>query len=388
MRAMTTVAYTDGACRGNPGPGGWAWAVPGGPFAAGAEARSTNQRMEIKAALEAVRALPGPLEVVSDSTYVVNCFRDRWWEGWIKRGWVNSQRKPVANRDLWEPLVALVVERGDVSFRWVKGHSGDPMNDLVDRLAVEAAATQRPRSGDAPPDVVGPPDASWGRGEVDDPEPSAGAGSARAGTGAVPGPPGTASRAAGIGGHPIAVFGHRPPELGGYGPNPVADAVRARLVQILTAKHQLTADLVVVSGLRLGAETLGAEAALEVGLPLVAVLPYPDPQSVWPTASQERFGALLARAVEVITLERRAPADRAAAGAALARRDAWLARHVAEAVLVWDGDDRSLAKLHRTLVQQLGEEEVWILEPTATAGPPGGPRGSGVGSTGSTGAKG
>ena len=91
--------YTDGACSGNPGPGGWAWAVPGGAFASGAEARTTNQRMEITAALEAVRArCDGPLEVVSDSTYVVNCFRDRWWEGWMRRGWLNrrASRWPTA----------------------------------------------------------------------------------------------------------------------------------------------------------------------------------------------------------------------------------------------------------------------------------------------------
>jgi len=131
-----TVAYTDGACSGNPGPGGWAWAVPNGPFASGAEAKSTNQRMEVSAALEAVRALSGPLRIVSDSTYVVNCFRDRWFEGWMKRGWTNSKKEPVANRDLWEPLIDLYLERGDVDFAWVKGHSGDPMNDLVDRLAV------------------------------------------------------------------------------------------------------------------------------------------------------------------------------------------------------------------------------------------------------------
>ena len=133
----TTLAFTDGACSGNPGPGGWAWAVPGGPYESGAEARSTNQRMEITAAWRAVQAIEERLEVVSDSTYVVNCFRDGWWRGWLARGWVNSAKKPVANRDLWEPLVALVGERGDVTFRWVKGHSGDPMNDLVDRLAVE-----------------------------------------------------------------------------------------------------------------------------------------------------------------------------------------------------------------------------------------------------------
>jgi ribonuclease HI len=135
--------YTDGACRGNPGPGGWAWARDEEHYANGHEPASTNQRMEIRAALEAVRAHPGPLVVVSDSTYVVNCFRDEWWKGWLKRGWVNSAKKPVANRDLWEPFVELVQARdGDdeqVAFRWVKGHSGDRMNDLVDRLAVAAS---------------------------------------------------------------------------------------------------------------------------------------------------------------------------------------------------------------------------------------------------------
>ena len=93
-----TIVYTDGACSGNPGPGGWAWAVPDGPFRSGAEARTTNQRMELKAALEALRSLDGPVVVMSDSTYVVNCFRDRWYEGWIRRGWKTTAGKPVANR--------------------------------------------------------------------------------------------------------------------------------------------------------------------------------------------------------------------------------------------------------------------------------------------------
>jgi ribonuclease HI len=132
--------WTDGACSGNPGPGGWAWATRDGRQESGGAPLTTNQRMEIQAALAAVRALPGPLTVVSDSTYVVNCFRDGWWKGWLQRGWTTSARKPVANRDLWEPLVTLVNERGDVAFRWVKGHSGDEMNDLVDRLAVEESA--------------------------------------------------------------------------------------------------------------------------------------------------------------------------------------------------------------------------------------------------------
>jgi ribonuclease HI len=144
--------WTDGACSGNPGPGGWAWATQDGRQASGGSPATTNQRMEIQAAFEAAQALPGPLTIVSDSTYVVNCFRDGWWKGWLARGWVNSAKKPVANRDLWEPFVELVQERGpELSFRWVKGHSGDPMNDLVDRLAVAAgraaAGSGRPVAG-------------------------------------------------------------------------------------------------------------------------------------------------------------------------------------------------------------------------------------------------
>jgi ribonuclease HI len=141
VRHAEGIVYTDGACSGNPGPGGWAWAVApdGEPRASGGAPHTTNQRMEIQAVLEAVRALPGPLHVVSDSTYVVNCFRDRWWASWQRNGWRNSKKQPVANRDLWEPLVDLVNERGDVTFGWVKGHGTDPMNNLVDTMAVEEA---------------------------------------------------------------------------------------------------------------------------------------------------------------------------------------------------------------------------------------------------------
>ena len=141
--------FTDGACSGNPGPGGWAWALGADDFAAGYDPATTNQRMEITAAFRAVQALDGPLEIRSDSTYVVNCFNQHWWRGWHARGWTNSQRKPVANRDLWEPFIDLVRARGDVTFTWVKGHSGNPMNDLVDRLAVAAVTNRAPSSGAA-----------------------------------------------------------------------------------------------------------------------------------------------------------------------------------------------------------------------------------------------
>jgi ribonuclease HI len=156
---MPTV-YTDGSCLGNPGPGGWAWVVPAGRYASGAAPQSTNQRMEITAVLEALRDLlpgvgdgsggpnGGGLLVRSDSTYVVNCFRQRWYDGWRRRGWRNSAGKPVANQDLWEPLLALALDPAvDVRFEWVKGHSGDPWNDLVDQLAVEAAGRQEGTSG-------------------------------------------------------------------------------------------------------------------------------------------------------------------------------------------------------------------------------------------------
>jgi ribonuclease HI len=136
------VIYTDGACSGNPGPGGWAWAMAptGEPQGSGGAASTTNQRMELQAVLEALRAIDlneGRVEIVSDSTYVVNCFKDRWYLGWQRNGWRNSKRQPVANDDLWRPLIDLALS-GPVSFRWVKGHSGDPMNDLVDALAVAA----------------------------------------------------------------------------------------------------------------------------------------------------------------------------------------------------------------------------------------------------------
>ena len=139
------VVYTDGSCIGNPGPGGWAWAIPDDRHDSGGEALTTNQRMEITAALRALRAIgtdagPAGLTVMSDSNYVVKCFQDRWWEAWLRRGWRNSANKPVANRDLWEPLLHEVLETDRrIVFRWVKGHSGDRWNDYVDQLALTAA---------------------------------------------------------------------------------------------------------------------------------------------------------------------------------------------------------------------------------------------------------
>ena len=157
MMVTTTDVYTDGACRGNPGPGGWGWVVPDGPWASGPEQRSTNNRMEVQAVLDALRSLEGPSTVFSDSTYVVNCFRKRWHEGWIRRGWTNSKRQPVANRDLWEPLLGLYLPRqAEIEFRWVRGHSGNRWNETADRLATAAADSQQasrsvPAPSGAPP---------------------------------------------------------------------------------------------------------------------------------------------------------------------------------------------------------------------------------------------
>jgi ribonuclease HI len=137
--AAVFTVYTDGACAGNPGPGGWAWATApdGALHDSGGEKPSTNQRMEIRAVLEALCSLDGQLTIVTDSTYVKNgC--ETWWKKWKANGWKNSQRQPVANLDLWQPLIELVIAR-QPKFKWVKGHSGDPMNDLVDALAVAAS---------------------------------------------------------------------------------------------------------------------------------------------------------------------------------------------------------------------------------------------------------
>src|ERR1043165_7203023 len=136
--AETQIVYTDGACSGNPGPGGWAWAIPGGRYGSGEAPHTTNQRIEVTAALEALRTLSGRLEIVSDSSYLVNCFKQRWHVTWLATGWRNSQKKPVAKRDLWEPLIALALAR-ETTFRWVKGHGTDPMNAWVDELAVLAS---------------------------------------------------------------------------------------------------------------------------------------------------------------------------------------------------------------------------------------------------------
>jgi len=141
MMKEVTV-YTDGACSGNPGPGGWAAVVQYGEHIrelSGGEKTTTNQRMEIKAVTEALRVLNEPCHVklFSDSAYVINCFRDRWYVNWRKNGWVNSKKEPVANRDLWEELLDAA-DRHNMEWLKVKGHAGNEWNERCDELARQA----------------------------------------------------------------------------------------------------------------------------------------------------------------------------------------------------------------------------------------------------------
>lgn len=147
------VVYTDGACVKNPGPGGWAWVVPGPPPREGSGSSistTTNNRMELIAVLEAIKALGdvGDLVIRSDSRYVVDGFT-KWLAGWKHRGWVTGSKKPVKNRDLWEALDEVAARRGRsaLTLEWVRGHHGDRWNERADGLA-EAAARRRPADTD------------------------------------------------------------------------------------------------------------------------------------------------------------------------------------------------------------------------------------------------
>ncbi len=304
--------------------------------------------MELAATLDALRHIEGPLTVVSDSTYVVNCFKQGWWKNWLAKDWKNSQRKPVANRDLWEPLIDLYRARGDVAFEWVKGHSGDRWNDYADGLAVRAAAEQSDTSGDTPPalddlepDVVGR-DVSDGTRDADDSGPAR---DTRLPHGRL-----------------VAVMGHRPTELEGYDARAIHDALRAKIAEVLEAKRVVDADLIVVSGLRQGAEALGALAALDLGIPLVAVLPYPEADARWPADVRAAFAEMVDRAKVVVTLETKQPVSSAAAGQALSRRDGWIRHNVDEAIIVWDGSDGWVEKTWRSFEDQL-DADVWMIDP-------------------------
>ncbi len=147
---MTTLPRveiaTDGACKGNPGPGGWGALLRLGERErelSGGEAHTTNNRMEMMAAIEGLRALTRPCDVVlsTDSVYVRDGIT-KWIHGWRKKGWRTAAGKPVANADLWQDLVAAAAPHR-LEWQWVKGHAGHPDNERADRLACAAAEAQR-----------------------------------------------------------------------------------------------------------------------------------------------------------------------------------------------------------------------------------------------------
>lgn len=136
----TVTLYTDGACSGNPGPGGWAAILSWGghelELSGGAPA-TTNNRMELTAVLEGLRRLKEPciVELFSDSKYVIDAISKGWAIGWRNRGWVKADKKPALNADLWEQLLPLA-ERHRLRCHWVRGHADNPLNERCDQLAV------------------------------------------------------------------------------------------------------------------------------------------------------------------------------------------------------------------------------------------------------------
>lgn len=139
--------YTDGACSGNPGPGGWGAVLLYGAHRreiSDFEASTTNNRMEMMAAIQALRLLREPCEVelYSDSSYLVDAFNKKWIQNWLARGWVKADKKPVKNQDLWEELVALTSVH-KVRFVYVKGHADNPENNRCDQLATGAIRRAR-----------------------------------------------------------------------------------------------------------------------------------------------------------------------------------------------------------------------------------------------------
>ena len=136
--------FTDGACKGNPGPGGWGAILRYGKVEkeiSGGEKETTNNRMEISAVLEALKCLKEPCEVTlySDSQYVCNALKLGWAKKWQKNNWMRTNKDPALNADLWKELLSLY-DKHKVEIVWVKGHAGHPENERCDRLAVAEAA--------------------------------------------------------------------------------------------------------------------------------------------------------------------------------------------------------------------------------------------------------
>ena len=136
----TIILYTDGACSGNHGPGGWAALLMHGDhekMLSGADPNTTNNRMEMMAVIEGLRALQKPclVRVHSDSAYIINAFTQGWIDNWIRRGWKKADKKPVENQDLWRDMIQAM-DKHTVEWVKVKGHSDDVLNQRVDEQAV------------------------------------------------------------------------------------------------------------------------------------------------------------------------------------------------------------------------------------------------------------
>lgn len=143
MTANTVTIYSDGACLGNPGPGGYGTVLLTGAHRkelSGGYRRTTNNRMELMGAIVGLESLKRPCEVTlwSDSQYVVHAFTKDWIKGWQKRGWRTASKEPVKNQDLWQRLL-LAVASHEVTWQWVRGHTGDVENERCDQLAMAAA---------------------------------------------------------------------------------------------------------------------------------------------------------------------------------------------------------------------------------------------------------
>jgi ribonuclease HI len=144
MSAKTVTIYSDGACLGNPGPGGYGTVLLAGEHRKELSAgyrRTTNNRMELLGAIVGLEALKRPSDVVlwSDSQYLVHAMTKGWLESWQKKGWRTSNKDPVKNQDLWQRLLRAI-EPHSIDWRWVRGHTGDPENERCDQLAVAAAS--------------------------------------------------------------------------------------------------------------------------------------------------------------------------------------------------------------------------------------------------------
>ena len=141
MTMKKVEIFTDGACSGNPGPGGWGAVLRCGTAEkelSGGEKSTTNNRMELTAVISALSALKQrcTVTICSDSKYVIDAVTQGWAKSWQKNNWIKSDKKPALNADLWERLLGLL-DQHDVSFVWIKGHAGHPENERCDQMAVE-----------------------------------------------------------------------------------------------------------------------------------------------------------------------------------------------------------------------------------------------------------